>query len=131
MCEKKKIKMELVNGGGIEMLSRRSIVIKDYELEDDEEESGKDEDADRTSLKIDLSMAEQFYYEVISSFQKEEVVCLFRYFLFFFAFNSRCVRVCIIQNIMYIYTKTVIFIYVYTSVQARNSKISAEIKSMN
>jgi hypothetical protein len=64
--------MELVNGGGIEMLSRRSIIIKDYELDEDEHED-RDENDDRTSLKINLSMAEQFYYEVISSFQKEEV----------------------------------------------------------
>lgn len=65
--------MELVNGGGIEMLSRRSIAIKDYDLEDEDDDESRDEDGDRTSLKIDLSMAEQFYYEVISSFQKEEV----------------------------------------------------------
>lgn len=66
--------MELVNGGPIEMLSRRSIAIKDYDSEDeDDDESRDEEDGDRTSLKIDLSMAEQFYYEVISSFQKEEV----------------------------------------------------------
>ena len=68
--------MELVNGGGggcIEMLSRRSIAIKDYDDLDEDEEVTSNLDDDGTSLKIDLSMAEQFYYEVISSFQKEEV----------------------------------------------------------
>ncbi|KAJ8679609.1 hypothetical protein QAD02_015396 [Eretmocerus hayati] len=63
--------MELVNGGRIEILSRRSIIIKDYLDENDDDEK-RDDDADRTSLK-DLSMAEQFYYEVISSFENEEL----------------------------------------------------------
>jgi len=63
--------MELVNSGTVEMLSRRSVAIKDYENEDEDGEH-RDE-SDRASLKIDLSMAEQFYYEVISSFEQEEV----------------------------------------------------------
>jgi len=62
--------MELVNSGTVEMLSRRSVAIKDYENED---EDGDCDESDRASLKIDLSMAEQFYYEVISSFEQEEV----------------------------------------------------------
>lgn len=62
--------MELMKSNGIEMLSRRSITIKDYSAQDDENHQ---DDADRTSLKIDLSMAEQFYYEVISAFEREEV----------------------------------------------------------
>lgn len=82
--------MELVKSGAIEMLSRRSVAIKDYSVENgenDEEEEEEDEEekqqqqhhhhhdeSDRTSLKIDLSMAEQFYYEVISSFEQEEVL---------------------------------------------------------
>lgn len=64
--------MELVKTSAIEMLSRRSIVIKDYSAEEEEEDDDRGE-SDRASLKIDLSMAEQFYYEVISSFEKEEV----------------------------------------------------------
>ena len=63
--------MELMSSSAIEMLSRRSIAIKDYSVQDDENHQ---DDGDRTSLKIDLSMAEQFYYEVISSFEKEEVL---------------------------------------------------------
>lgn len=70
--------MELVNGGGIELLSRRSIVIKDYS--DYENDDSKD-DSDDGDLKIDLSMAEQFYYEVISSFHNEEVYLTFFFFL--------------------------------------------------
>lgn len=58
--------------GGIEMLSRRSVAVDDYGDFDDSKEDD-DEDDDGVSLKIDLSMAEQFYYEVIASFQKEEV----------------------------------------------------------
>lgn len=68
--------MELVKSGTIEMLSRRSVAIKDYSVEndgEDEEEEERCDESDRTSLKIDLSMAEQFYYEVISSFEQEEV----------------------------------------------------------
>lgn len=66
--------MELMKSNGIEMLSRRSITIKDYNVQDDENHQ---DDADRTSLKIDLSMAEQFYYEVISAFEREEVLKYF------------------------------------------------------
>lgn len=66
--------MELVKNNAIEILSRRSVAIKDYDIENGEEEEEKQPDeSDRTSLKIDLSMAEQFYYEVISSFEQEEV----------------------------------------------------------
>lgn len=68
--------MELVKSGAIEMLSRRSVAIKDYSAEngeDDEDDEERCDESDRTSLKIDLSMAEQFYYEVISSFEQEEV----------------------------------------------------------
>lgn len=70
--------MELVKSGTIEMLSRRSVAIKDYSVEnggveDEEDEEERCDESDRTSLKIDLSMAEQFYYEVISSFEQEEV----------------------------------------------------------
>lgn len=64
--------MELMKSGAIEMLSRRSVAIKDYSAENGGDEERCDE-SDRTSLKIDLSMAEQFYYEVISSFEQEEV----------------------------------------------------------
>lgn len=74
--------MELVKSNAIEILSRRSVVIKDYDIGNGEEEEGEEEEeeerggeeGDRTSLKIDLSMAEQFYYEVISSFEQEEVL---------------------------------------------------------
>ena len=69
--------MELVKNNAIEILSRRSVAIKDYDIEngveEGEEEDGQQDEGDRTSLKIDLSMAEQFYYEVISSFEQEEV----------------------------------------------------------
>lgn len=67
--------MELVKNNAIEILSRRSVVIKDYDVENGEEEGEEEraDEGDRTSLKIDLSMAEQFYYEVISSFEQEEV----------------------------------------------------------
>lgn len=66
--------MELVKNNAIEILSRRSVAIKDYDIENGEEEEEEQADeSDRTSLKIDLSMAEQFYYEVISSFEQEEV----------------------------------------------------------
>jgi hypothetical protein len=67
--------MELVKSGTIEMLSRRSVAIKDYSVENggDGENEERCDESDRTSLKIDLSMAEQFYYEVISSFEQEEV----------------------------------------------------------
>lgn len=66
--------MELVKSGAIEMLSRRSVAIKDYSAENGEEDDEERcDESDRTSLKIDLSMAEQFYYEVISSFEQEEV----------------------------------------------------------
>lgn len=64
--------MELVKNNAIEILSRRSVAIKDIENDEKEEEEQPD-DSDRTSLKINLSMAEQFYYEVISSFEQEEV----------------------------------------------------------
>lgn len=68
------IKMELVKNNAIEILSRRSVAIKDYSIENGEEEEEEQlDEGDRTSLKIDLSMAEQFYYEVISSFEQEEV----------------------------------------------------------
>lgn len=66
-------KMELVKSGTIEMLSRRSVAIKDYSVENGSEDEERCDESDRTSLKIDLSMAEQFYYEVISSFEQEEV----------------------------------------------------------
>ena len=59
----------MLKSAPIEMLSRRSIAIKDYNVEDEE----NDDDTDRTSLKMDLSMGEQFYYEIISSFEQEEV----------------------------------------------------------
>lgn len=66
--------MELVKNNAIEILSRRSVAIKDYDIENgEEEEEEQPDESDRTSLKIDLSMAEQFYYEVISSFEQEEV----------------------------------------------------------
>lgn len=65
--------MELVKSGTIEMLSRRSVAIKDYSVENDGEDEERRDESDRASLKIDLSMAEQFYYEVISSFEQEEV----------------------------------------------------------
>jgi len=65
--------MELVKSGTIEMLSRRSVAIKDYSVENGGENEERCDESDRTSLKIDLSMAEQFYYEVISSFEQEEV----------------------------------------------------------
>lgn len=66
--------MELVKNNAIEILSRRSVAIKDYDIENGEkEEEEQPDDSDRTSLKINLSMAEQFYYEVISSFEQEEV----------------------------------------------------------
>lgn len=65
--------MELVKSGTIEMLSRRSVAIKDYSVENGDEDEERCDESDRTSLKIDLSMAEQFYYEVISSFEQEEV----------------------------------------------------------
>lgn len=65
--------MELVKSGTIEMLSRRSVAIKDYSVENGGENEERRDESDRTSLKIDLSMAEQFYYEVISSFEQEEV----------------------------------------------------------
>lgn len=68
--------MELVKNNAIEILSRRSVVIKDYDIEngeEEEEEEDQRDESDRASLKIDLSMAEQFYYEVISSFEQEEV----------------------------------------------------------
>lgn len=65
--------MELVKSGAIEMLSRRSVAIKDYSAENGEDDEERCDESDRTSLKIDLSMAEQFYYEVISSFEQEEV----------------------------------------------------------
>lgn len=67
------MKMELVNSGTVEMLSRRSVAIKDYDDENGDEDEEPCDESDRTSLKIDLSMAEQFYYEVISSFEQEEV----------------------------------------------------------
>lgn len=67
--------MELVNNGTVEMLSRRSVAIKDYDENGDVDEDEEPRpESDRTSLKLDLSMAEQFYYEVISSFEQEEVV---------------------------------------------------------
>ncbi|OAD59721.1 hypothetical protein WN48_08515 [Eufriesea mexicana] len=67
--------MELVKNNAIEILSRRSVAIKDYDIENgEEEEEEQRDDGDRASLKIDLSMAEQFYYEVISSFEQEEDV---------------------------------------------------------
>lgn len=66
-------KMELVKSNTIEMLSRRSVAIKDYSVENGGENEERCDESDRTSLKIDLSMAEQFYYEVISSFEQEEV----------------------------------------------------------
>lgn len=53
-----------MGNSAIEMLSRHSIVLKDYDNCDD----------DDINEKQDLSMAEQFYYEVISSFQNEEEV---------------------------------------------------------
>lgn len=65
--------MELVKSNTIEMLSRRSVAIKDYSVENGGENEERCDESDRTSLKIDLSMAEQFYYEVISSFEQEEV----------------------------------------------------------
>lgn len=69
--------MELVKNNAIEILSRRSVAIKDCDIEngveEEGEEDGQQDEGDRTSLKIDLSMAEQFYYEVISSFEQEEV----------------------------------------------------------
>lgn len=75
-----------------EVLPRRRTGIKDYKVEEGEEDEEEEEDdggkkdrrdeEDRTSLKIDLSMAEQFYYEVISSFEQEEVfpTCDFSFF---------------------------------------------------
>lgn len=65
--------MELVKSSTIEMLSRRSVAIKDYSVENGDEDEKRCDESDRTSIKIDLSMAEQFYYEVISSFEQEEV----------------------------------------------------------
>lgn len=66
--------MEMIENSGIELLSRKSIVIKDYEENCDENgEDQVDQNGDRASLKIDLSMAEQFYYEVISSIDKDQV----------------------------------------------------------
>lgn len=66
--------MELVKSNAIEILSRRSVAIKDYDIENGvEDEEEQQDEGDRTSRKIDLSMAEQFYYEVISSFEQEEV----------------------------------------------------------
>ena len=59
--------MELVGNSAIEMLSRRSIVLKDYDNNCDEE---MDE-------KHDLSMAEQFYYDIISSFHNEQEEVIF------------------------------------------------------
>lgn len=62
------------------VLPRRGTGIKDYKIEegeedeDDGEKKDRRDEEDRTSLKIDLSMAEQFYYEVISSFEQEEVL---------------------------------------------------------
>ncbi|KOC66951.1 Dystrophin, isoforms A/C/F/G/H [Habropoda laboriosa] len=73
--------MELVKNNAIEILSRRSVAIKDYSIEngvEEEEEEEQRDEGDRTSLKIDLSMAEQFYYEVISSFEQEEKICVFQ-----------------------------------------------------
>nr|KAF7415511.1 hypothetical protein H0235_012103 [Vespula pensylvanica] len=72
--------MELMKNSVTEVLPRRRTGIKDYKVEegeeDEEEDDGEKKDRrdeeDRTSLKIDLSMAEQFYYEVISSFEQEE-----------------------------------------------------------
>lgn len=71
-----------------EVLPRRRTGIKDYKVEegeeDEEEDDGEKKDRrdeeDRTSLKIDLSMAEQFYYEVISSFEQEEVFSMNDFF---------------------------------------------------
>ncbi|TGZ53602.1 Dystrophin [Temnothorax longispinosus] len=68
----------LVKSGTIEMLSRRSVAIKDYSVESGSEDEERCDESDRTSLKIDLSMAEQFYYEVISSFEQEEKICVFQ-----------------------------------------------------
>lgn len=94
--------MELVKNNAIEILSRRSVVIKDYDIENGEEEGEEEEgrggdEGDRTSLKIDLSMAEQFYYEVISSFEQEEVHVLHirihireRWHTFNVSFHSDC-----------------------------------------
>lgn len=59
--------MEMLSNTSVDVMSG-SAVIKDYD------EDFKGEPGDRMSMKIDLSMAEQFYYEVISSFEQEEVV---------------------------------------------------------
>lgn len=69
--------MDVVKSAPIEMLSRRSIVIKDFNIDNEE----NDNDVDRNSLKMDLSMGEQFYYEIISSFEQEEVFTLFVSFI--------------------------------------------------
>lgn len=56
--------MELVENSAIKMISRHSLALRDYDNNCDEDVEDKQ----------NLSMAEQFYYEVISSFQKEEEV---------------------------------------------------------
>lgn len=63
-------KMEIVNNTKIKMLNN-SVKINNYNGDDDD--NIQFDNGDRMSLKIDLSMAEQFYYEVISSFEQEEV----------------------------------------------------------
>lgn len=54
----------------IEVLSRHSIMIKGNENEDENIQSNRNS---QLSYNADLSMAEKFYYEVISSFEQEEV----------------------------------------------------------
>lgn len=75
----------MVKSAPIEMLSRRSIAIKDYNADDE----GNDSDSDKVSLKMDLSMGEQFYYEIISSFEQEEVFDI-KFFFFKWSLIISC-----------------------------------------
>ncbi|KAK0097092.1 hypothetical protein PV326_003328 [Microctonus aethiopoides] len=59
----------------IEVLSRHSIMIKGNENEDENIQSNRNS---QLSYNADLSMAEKFYYEVISSFEQEEKMCIFQ-----------------------------------------------------
>ena len=98
-----------VNGGGgggglMEMLSKKSLIIDDnyslrYEEDEDSEDSEDEDNQDNEDNedcvdfnnvnnnsnlinKSDLSMAEEFYYEVISSFHSRDEV---QHFFFVFS----------------------------------------------
>lgn len=67
-----------MNSPTIKIISndKKSMTVKNYGGDDEEIQL---DHGDRMSLKIDLSMAEQFYYEVISSFEQEEVFTVKKY----------------------------------------------------